>query len=358
MVDIDKPPKMLKAMIRSASLLALAFTLWASAAYAQASDADLVTRIDHLEAQIRDLTGTIEQLQYRNQQLEQQVQRLQAGAPAASPQRPTAENSPPPASPQYTVIPQYSPPPPAPYSPPPTPQTSLPAVPAVAPSDDISSSGRHGDAFNPALNPTAPGAPRPLGASTTATEPPPPVLDNTQIAAPGSRQPGVPLDLSAVSAPAGTAPGGDLPAPPPANTSVTGAMQATLPPGNTPKDEYDLAYGYVLHKDYGLATDTFRDFLQKYPSDRLAGEAQYWLGESQFQQQHYRDAAEAFLAVSTKYETTARAPDALLRLGQSLAALGEKEAACASLGEVLRKYPHASLNVKQSVDREQKRAHC
>ena len=74
-----------------------------------------------------------------------------------------------------------------------------------------------------------------------------------------------------------------------------------------------------------------------------------------FQSQQYHDAAEAFLTVSTKYETTARAPDALLRLGQSLAALGEKEAACASLGEVLRKYPRASLTVKQNVDREQKR---
>jgi tol-pal system protein YbgF len=131
-----------------------------------------------------------------------------------------------------------------------------------------------------------------------------------------------------------------------------------LPPSNTPKDEYDLAYGYVLHKDFGLAADTFRDFLHKYPSDRLTPEAQYWLGESLFQDQHYRDAAEAFLAVSTKYETTARAPDALLRLGQSLAALGEKEAACASLGEVLRKYPKASASVKQNVDREQKRVHC
>ena len=42
----------------------------------------------------------------------------------------------------------------------------------------------------------------------------------------------------------------------------------------------------------------------------------------------------------------------------SLAALNEKEAACASLGEVSRKYPRASLNVKQSVDREQKRVGC
>ena len=55
---------------------------------------------------------------------------------------------------------------------------------------------------------------------------------------------------------------------------------------------------------------------------------------------------------------TGKAPDALLRLGQSLAALGEKEAACASLGEVLRKYPRASVGVKQGVDREQKRVRC
>ena len=119
---------------------------------------------------------------------------------------------------------------------------------------------------------------------------------------------------------------------------AAGSQMATLPPSDSPKDYYDLAYGYILRKEYALAEDGFRTFLRKYPSDRMAPEAQYWLGESLFQRQRYRDAAEAFLNVSTKYESTAKAPDALLRLGQSLAVLGEKEAACASLGEVLRKY--------------------
>jgi tol-pal system protein YbgF len=90
----------------------------------------------------------------------------------------------------------------------------------------------------------------------------------------------------------------------------------------------------------------------------MTGDATYWLGESLFQRQRYRDAAEAFLNVSTKYEATPKAPDALLRLGQSLAALGEKEAACASLGEVVRKFPRASAGVKQGVEREQKRVRC
>jgi TolA-binding protein len=64
------------------------------------------------------------------------------------------------------------------------------------------------------------------------------------------------------------------------------------------------------------------------------------------------------LAVSTKYDKSGKAPDSLLRLGQSLAALNQKEAACATLAEVGRKYPHASAGVKRGVAQEQKRAHC
>jgi tol-pal system protein YbgF len=348
MLSRTNPAKKLPVMIRSISLVVVALlcALWSGIARAQISQADLLTRIDRLEAALRELTGTVEQLQYRNQQLEQQLRALQdasqtgARPPASpspqSPPRPTAQYSPPPAAPVIAAAP-----PPAPIEPEPPPPGR---------------SGR-GDAFNPALNPTAPGAPRPLGTSTTATEPPPPVAE---VPSAGPRHPGAPLDLSSVSAPpvGGAAPGAALPPPPPSNPSGTGAMQATLPPGNSPKDQFDLGYGYLQHKDYGPAADTFAAFLRQYPSDRLAPEAQFWMGEALFQSQRYRDAAEAFLAVSTKYETTARAPDALLRLGMSLAALGEKEAACASLGEVLRKYPRASVSVKQSVDREQKRAHC
>jgi tol-pal system protein YbgF len=333
MVSATIPPQLCPAMIRSASIfvVVVASALGTVPALAQDSS-ELVTRIERLEGTIRTLTGTIEELQYRNQQLEQQVQRLGAGTPpaAAVPPRPAAQLPPPPAAAVPPPVVAAAPAPlPAPVEPPPV--TGM----------------RRGDAFDPATSPSAPGVPRQLGTSTAATEPPPPISD---ASVPSGRQLGAPLDLSR--------PPGELPPPPPANPSATGATQATLPPSNSPRDAYDLAYGYVLHKDYALAADTFRGFLRQYPSDRLAPEAQYWLGESLFQQQQYRDAAESFLAVSTKYETTARAPEALLRLGQSLAALGEKEAACASLGEVLRKYPHASAGIKQAVDREQKRGHC
>ena len=101
-----------------------------------------------------------------------------------------------------------------------------------------------------------------------------------------------------------------------------------------------------------------RNFARKYPNDPLMADAQFWLGESFFQRQLYRDAAESFLGVTTKYDRSPKAPDALLRLGQSLAALKEREAACAAFGEVTRKYPHAANSIKQTVDREQKRVKC
>ncbi len=42
-------------------------------------------------------------------------------------------------------------------------------------------------------------------------------------------------------------------------------MVATLPPSQSPRDSFDLAYGYLLRKDYALAEETFRDFIKRYP---------------------------------------------------------------------------------------------
>jgi tol-pal system protein YbgF len=326
------------------------------------SGGDLTMRLDRLEAQIRQLTGAIEQLQYRNQQLEGQLRRMQqdaeyriqdGGARAAPSGRPVA-----PAQPQ------------PPYS---QPQATQPY------SSPPAAGGRRGDAFDPSLNPNAPGAPRPLGTTAPsaplasaplasaplASAPLPQGPDpEDAVGAPGGRAAGAPLDLSTITGLAGAADteaasrNPDRSNPDRSNPDRGGAQVATLPPSSSPKDTYDLAYGYILRKDYALADESFRLFLRHYPNDRLAADAQYWLAESLFQRQRYRDAAEIFLNVSTKFETAAKAPDSLLRLGQALAALGEKEAACASLAEVGRKYPRASVSVKQGVDREQKRVRC
>jgi len=253
----------------------------------------------------------------------------------------------------------------------------VPMNPGNAPGGPPANPGRRSDVFDPSQHPNAPGAPRVLG-NQAAIAVPEQGRDSGPVGAPGGRAAGAPLDLSTVagnndspppSPPPGavaSAGGAPMPAqqtPPPQVRNVGpaaagGQQLATLPPSSSPKDEYDMAYGYVLHKDYALAEQAFRDFLKKYPNERLVPDANYWLGESLFQQQRYRDAAESFLSVSTKYEQSGKAPDALLRLGQSLAAMNQKEAACATLAEVGRKFPRASAGVKRGVAQEQKRAHC
>jgi tol-pal system protein YbgF len=319
----------------------------------QLDPGDLSVRLDRLESALRQLTGTIEQLQYRNQQLESQLKRMQDDTEYRFQQMGSRGGAAPP--PQAAPSNQGN----APMAPPP---------------------GRRSDVFDPTQNPNAPGAPRTLGNEAVITAPEP---GGPPVGAPGGRSAGAPLDLSTLAntdspppqravPPSTVASAGSVPMPAPQATPASPPPQvrnvvpatpnnqqvATLPPSASAQDEYDMAYGYVLHKDYSLAEQSFRDYLKKYPNERLVPEAQYWLGESLFQQQRYRDAAESFLGVSTKFERSAKAPDALLRLGQSLAAMNQREAACATLAEVGRKFPRASAGVKRGVEQEQKRAHC
>jgi tol-pal system protein YbgF len=312
------------------AMLALGSQAWLQHAsaqvLAQSDDDDPGMRIQQLENQLRQLTGQNEELQYRNRQLEERLRSLQGGAQVApggqaaagQPNIATvAPAQPGPAYRQPPVQPGYGQ------------QAAAPIV--EAPEGVPPAPGRRrGDAFDPNQNPNAPGAPRALGGGQLPAEAP--------VGAPGGRDAGEPLNLG--------------------NSSGAGGALTTLPPSATPKDEFDLGIGYIERKDYALAEETMRNFAQKYPSDPLTAESQYWLGESFFQRQRYRDAAESFLGVTTKFDKSAKAPDALLRLGQSLAALKEKEAACAALGEVSRKYPRASSGVKAAVDREQKRVKC
>jgi tol-pal system protein YbgF len=312
----------------------------AATAFGQSSTSDVVVRLDQLESQMRQLTGTVEQLQYRNQQLEQALQRIQGNQQLGSTGAPTMAR---PSTPAVASPPPY---PGTMASVPPSQPVTGEALGGPAPHQPgapldlstVASTGHRSDAFDPTQNPNAPGAPRPLG-----------TLPNT--GAPVGAGPSV-----VYQSPGGAEAG--LPPPPPRNMNATGGQVAALPPSQSPRDEYDLAYGYLLRKDYALAEDSFRTFLRTYPTDPHAPDAQFWLGESLFQRQNYHDAADAFLTVSKKFEASSKAPDALLRLGQSLAAMGQKELACETFGEVGVKYPRATLNVRQSVEREQKRVHC
>jgi tol-pal system protein YbgF len=163
--------------------------------------------------------------------------------------------------------------------------------------------------------------------------------------------------VQADSAPAPTyaASGAGAAAPPPPVT--TAALEPAGEIAN-PKQLYETAYGYLLQRDYGAAEAAFDDFLKKFPSDSLAGNAQYWLGESHFVRGQYKAAASAFLKGYQTYAANAKAPDSLLKLAMSLDRLGQKDEACSSYSELNSKFPNAPQNVKTRAQSERQRVGC
>ncbi len=125
-----------------------------------------------------------------------------------------------------------------------------------------------------------------------------------------------------------------------------------------PEDAYEAAINQLKRGQFDIAEAELANFLQRYPTHNLAGNAQYWLGETFYVRGAYRQAAEAFLTGYTTYASSVKAPDSLLKLGMTLAALGQQEQACATLGELTRRFPSASQAVTQRAQLERTRAGC
>lgn len=128
--------------------------------------------------------------------------------------------------------------------------------------------------------------------------------------------------------------------------------------GGDPKQDYERAYGYLLQEDYGAAQTAFKDFLQRYPQHGLAGNAQYWLGESYYMRGEYKTAASAFLQGYEKHRQNAKAPDSLLKLAMSLDRMGQRDAACSSFSELSSRYPNAEPHVLRRANSERRKAGC
>ncbi len=114
--------------------------------------------------------------------------------------------------------------------------------------------------------------------------------------------------------------------------------------GANPRELYETAYGYLLQQDYGAAEVAFDEFLRRYPSDRLAADAQYWLGETLYVQRRYKPAGQAFLVVIERHKSSAKVPNSLLKLAQSLDQLGQKD--CGIFGELESRHPNAPADVR------------
>ncbi len=283
-------------------------------------------RVQQLEEQLRQLNGRIEEMSFQLLQMQETIRKAQEDNEF-----------------RFQELEGKKP--------------SAPAAPKKKAEADIPSSGGQDDVATIIETPSQGGASMggAPGAGQTATGP----RNNT---APGETtlgsieldQRGMPIGGSLNSNAqnsAGALPGvetGRSSSPDPVNTAAL----------TSENDIYQAAYSHVLSGDYKAAEKGFEQYIQGYPKGAKAADANFWLGEAQYSQGKFTDSAKTFLNAHQTYSKSPKAPEMLLKLGMSLAALDNKETACATLREVPKRYPNASKTVLGKVTSEQKRLSC
>jgi tol-pal system protein YbgF len=108
---------------------------------------------------------------------------------------------------------------------------------------------------------------------------------------------------------------------------------------NDPMRLYKAAYEDLRGGRHDLAAQQFRDLIRKFPRHDLADNAQYWLGECFYDRKRYAEAAGEFRAAVAQYPLGNKAPDALLKLGYCLLAIGDRQKGRDALRQVPEAYP-------------------
>jgi len=129
-------------------------------------------------------------------------------------------------------------------------------------------------------------------------------------------------------------------------------------PKTSPEEQYKFAISFLKVGDYETAEFALREFVDSNPKHELAGNAQYWYGETFRIRQLYQDAATAYLDGYQKYPKSNKAPVNLLKLGVMLVQIGEKEQGCLMILGVKDKYPKANQSVIQKAEHEKKKFSC
>ena len=181
-----------------------------------------------------------------------------------------------------------------------------------------------------------------------------------------------------------------LQAPPPATVEAPPAPVATLPPvvqapasrppasrraqeltartqagdtstfgGVAAGDGFDEAYQRLVDADYAGAQAGFEGFIARKPTDPRVADAKFYIGQSLYVRETYGPAARAYAEALKGWPKTKWAPDATVKLAQSLNQLNQNANACAALAEFNRRYgPAAPAAVKTRAAATRTKAQC
>ena len=129
-------------------------------------------------------------------------------------------------------------------------------------------------------------------------------------------------------------------------------------PAGAVEDVYKKALSDLNNGNQIEAEQGFEMILDRYPSDTLAGNAQFWLGEIYYRDQDYKKAVVAYKNVYTNYKDGNKGAESLYKLGLSMQQLGKKAEACAALTNLASEFPKASADIKNKAKSQASKIGC
>jgi tol-pal system protein YbgF len=261
-----------------------------------AGAADIEVRMERLEQQMRDLTGRVEEMTNRVDRLRQRIAQISSGSGVRF--SPGAAGPPPAFAPR-------------------APRRVSAATGPMPSAGTLTPPGMPGMSGRPAM---------PAPPENDTLTPPTPLLPHS-------------ADLGGA---------GNHPNPPSGGVLPSGPASA----------QYNFAFGLLKEADYPAAEAALRAFVRQHPDSALAGDAQYWLGETYYARRQYHQAASAFATGYRRYPKGPKAASDLLKLGMSLARGGEHRNACLAFAQLDHDFPRSGAAVKARAVTEKKRLGC
>jgi len=131
----------------------------------------------------------------------------------------------------------------------------------------------------------------------------------------------------------------------PAAGTAPGAAQAPPP---------DVLYNNALRDynagRYDVAMQNFQDYLKFYPTEDMAGNAQFYVGDIYYRQGQFQQAVQEYDKVLERYAGGNKNPAAQLKKAYALIELGQRDAAVRELNSLVARYPR-SQEATQAKDR-------
>ena len=138
-----------------------------------------------------------------------------------------------------------------------------------------------------------------------------------------------------------------------AEAQPVGPATPTTIPGVSPQRLYDMAFADYAAGQWSLAITGFEAYITAFPRSTQADDAQFYIGQTYYNDGKYQDAKQAFDTAIATYLDGDVLPEAYYKRGLSLDRLGNTEEALASFQILIDRYPNRTMTTlaQQAINR-------